>query len=434
MLILRLSRVFHQRRTLAALGLAVFAFIVYNANLRLIDSGDTFPARYLPLAIWRTGTLNLDLFTTEMNTGYGPVYWTVPLRGHDQSAYPIVTPVLLTPLYAPAAYYLSRTGWNLQSVTVISAVMEKVCASLIAAISVAVMYLVLLGIASPRTAMILTIAYAFGTNTWVTSSQALWQHGLGELLLATVLYAAPRADERRRWSFVAGLCCALMAFNRPADGIMVIAVSAYFLQARMWKAFLAPAAALSAALLSYNVLVFGEATGGYSHFQPFRNLSHAILEGVSGLLVSPAKGLFVFSPFLLLLLAATPRRFQEAGQKRLTLLLIAGLMCQLVLYGRTQWDGGFCFGPRYLSGLLPAMIWLIAPVVDSMRRPLRFAFGILIAVAIAVQAAGAFYYPSSGVEGVYQREHWTLWHPLYNTVIRDIRAGPVTPPIFDDRE
>ena len=262
MFLLRLSRVFHQRRTLAALGLAVVAFVVYNANLRLIDSGDTFPARYLPLAIWRTGTLHLDLFNTEMNTGYSPVYWTVRLRGHDQSAYPIVTPVLVTPLYAPAAYYLSRTGWNPQRVRVISAVMEKLCASLIAATSVAVMYLVLLGIASPRTALILTIAYAFGTNTWVTSSQAMWQHGLGELLLATVLYAAPRAEERPRWSFVAGVCCALMAFNRPADGIMVMAVSAYFLRARMWKAFLIPAAALSAALLAYNVLVFGAATAG----------------------------------------------------------------------------------------------------------------------------------------------------------------------------
>jgi hypothetical protein len=148
---------------------------------------------------------------------------------------------------------------------------------------------------------------------------------------------------------------------------------------------------------------------------------------VAGLLVSPGKGLFVFSPFLLLLLAAAPKRFHEASQKRLAVLLIAGLIFQLVVYGRVQWTGGFCFGPRFLSGLLPAMIWLIAPLVDSMRRPLRLGFIALIAVSIAVQAAGAFYYPSSGIDDLYRREPWTLWHPLYNTVIRDIRAGPVTP-------
>lgn len=428
MSLLRLSHAFRQRRTLAALGLAVVAFAVYNANLRTIGAGDSFPARYLPLAIWRTGTLHLEIFDTEMNTGHGPVYWTVRLRGHEQSRYPIVIPVLITPLYAPAAYYLSGRGWNAHRVRAISAAMEKLCASLIAAASVAIMYLVLLGVASPRTALILTIAYAFGTNTWVTSSQALWQHGLGELLLATVLYAAARAEERPRWSLVAGVCCVLMVFNRPGDGMMTIAVSAYFLQARTWKSFLVPAVALSAPLLVYNVLVFGAVTGGYAHMNPGRYLSDTVQDGVAGLLVSPAKGLFVFSPFLVLLLAVSPRRFHEAGQKRLSLLLIAGLICQLIVYGRTQWAGGFCFGPRYLSGLLPVMIWLIAPLVDSMKRPLRLAVVALIAVAIAVQAVGAFYYPSSGMDAVYEREHWTLWHPRYNTVITDFHAGAVIPP------
>lgn len=431
MSLLPTSRTFHQRRVLVALGLAVVAFAVYNANLRLIDAGDTFPARYLPLAIWRTGTLHLDLFAKPMNTGYSPVFWTARLRGHDESNYPIVTPLLVTPLYAPAAWYLSRTGWNPHRVRVVSAIMEKLCASLIAAASVAIMYLVLIGIASPETALILTIAYAFGTNTWMTGSQAMWQHGLGELLLAMVLYAAPRAEERLRWSFVAGVCCALMVFNRPAEGVMVIAVSVYFLRDRLWKAFLVPAGVFSAALLAYNVVVFGAVTGGYSYFRPFRNLSQSIPEAVAGLLVSPAKGLFVFSPFLVLLLGAGPRRFHEAGQKRLAVLLMAGLLCQLIVYGRTQWDGGFCFGPRYFTGLLPLMIWLIAPLVDSMGRALKFVVVTLIAVSIAVQAAGAFYYPSSGVDGVYRREPWTLWHPLYNTVIRDIRAGPVAPSIFD---
>lgn len=431
MSLLRISRAFRQRRASAALGLAVVAFAVYNANLRVIDSGDTFPARYLPLAIWRTGTLHLDLFKTEMNAGHSYVYWTASLRGHDYSNYPIVTPVLVTPLYAPAAYYLSTTGWNARRVKVASGVMEKLCASLIAAASVAVMYLALLRITPPRNALLLTIAYAFGTNTWVTSSQALWQHGVGELLLATVLYAAVRAGEHSRWCFLAGVCCSLMVFNRPGDGIMAMAVSAYFLQPRMWKAFLIPAAALSAVLLAPNVVIFGGVTGGYVYTNPGRDVSHTIAEGVAGLLVCPAKGLFIFSPFLLLLLAASPRRFHDAGQKRLAALLIVGLVCELVVYGRAQWVGGLCFGPRLLSGSLPAMIVLIAPLAASMRRPLRLGFIALIAISIALQAAGAFYYPSSGVDGTYVLQPWTLWHPLYNTVIRDIRSGPMTLPNFE---
>ncbi len=55
------------------------------------------------------------------------------------------------------------------------------------------------GSVSAPIALLLTLAYAFGTTTWVIGSQALWQHGMAELLvigalsLLTVPCTAPRA-------------------------------------------------------------------------------------------------------------------------------------------------------------------------------------------------------------------------------------------------
>jgi hypothetical protein len=418
-------------RILAALGLAVLAFLVYNANQRVIGAGDTFPARFLPLSVWRTGTTHLDLFEVPMNTGYETVFWTMRLKGHVHSTYPLVTPVLVTPLYGPAALYLSRSGWDPWEVRRVSGLMEKLCASLIAAASVAVVWLMLLGIASPRTALLLTLAYAFGTNTWMTSSQGLWQHGLGELLLALVLYAAGRVGTQPRWSLVAGVCCALMIFNRPADGLMVVAVSLYFLRPRTWKAFTGAGLLAGAPFLAYNLLLFGTLTGGYAYFNPTAHVKDAFPDSVAGLLVSPAKGLFVFAPFLALLLFTSLTRFADPDRKRLAVLLLFGLVCQIFVYARVQWPAGYCFGPRYLTGLLPLMIWLIAPMVDSMKRLPRFATAVLIVFSIAVQAVGAFYYPSSGIDAVQSRESWTLWHPMYNSVITDVRAGRMPLPNFN---
>jgi 4-hydroxybenzoate polyprenyltransferase len=48
-------------RRAAALLLGLLCLLVYNANLRWIGAGDTFPARYLPLGIWRHGTLEVLL-------------------------------------------------------------------------------------------------------------------------------------------------------------------------------------------------------------------------------------------------------------------------------------------------------------------------------------------------------------------------------------
>jgi len=243
------------------------------------------------------------------------------------------------------------------------------------------------------------------------------------LLLAIVLYAAQRIDEHWRCSVLAGVSCALLLFNRPGDGILVMAVSLFFLSAKTWKAFVLPAVIVSVPFLLYNLQAFGSPVGGYAQIYPGLHAQDSMLEGIAGLLVSPGKGLFVFSPFLLLLLAASPRWFAEAWQKRMAVLLLAGFVGQLIVYGRVPWQAGHCFGPRFLAGMLPALIWLIAPIVDSLSRPMRFAFTAAVALAICMQTAGAFYYPSSGVDLTYEKEPWTLWHPNYNTVVRDVRAG-----------
>src|ERR1043166_6682837 len=56
-------------RSLSPLFLGVFCFLVYNANLRQIGAGDTFPARYQPLILWHDGTLGLD--TNARLVGHG---------------------------------------------------------------------------------------------------------------------------------------------------------------------------------------------------------------------------------------------------------------------------------------------------------------------------------------------------------------------------
>ena len=46
----------------------VFCLLVYNANLRLIGSGDSIPARLLPFAILSHGTVYLDAFGPRPET------------------------------------------------------------------------------------------------------------------------------------------------------------------------------------------------------------------------------------------------------------------------------------------------------------------------------------------------------------------------------
>src|SRR5205807_1396578 len=95
-----------------------------------------------------------------------------------------------------------------------------------AATSVMLLYLLLRRRSDPGTAALLALVFAFGTTTWVISSQALWTHGLGELsIVATLLLLTGPCTPSR--AVAAGFFCALAACNRQPDAILAAGLGLY---------------------------------------------------------------------------------------------------------------------------------------------------------------------------------------------------------------
>ena len=387
-----------RRELRASLLIGLCCLLVYNANRRAISAGDAFPARYLPFAIWRYHTILLDPIATLTAQGRDDTaFWMVPAPGgHIISLYPVVLPVLIAPLYLPAAGYLHLRGWTDARLDHIARVMEKLSASLMAALSASLLYLLLRRRAAAPTALLLTLAYAFGTTTWMIGSQALWQHGMAQLLMIglLLLLTAPCTVPR---VLAAGLLCGLIAGNRPPDAVLAAALGAYGLfWAGRRAALLVAAAALPAALvLLYNLGVAGNLAGGYGRSGDASFFQHNLLSGLGGLLFSPTRGLFVFSPFLLFLVLAwrhLPRGVCERGERGLTLAMSAGIVLQVLLYAMTDWRAGVSWGPRYLTDLLPLLLWMLVPVVAALRGLGRICFLLAVGAAVAIEAIGAFWY------------------------------------------
>src|SRR5689334_2043549 len=124
---------FYQKSLTVPLILGLICFLVYNMNLRQIGTGDTVSARYLPLLIWRNGTFNFDANIRLVAHGHPmgadrsrlagagdkitffepTVYWMVGTYQQQRaSVYPVVTPVLVAPLYLPAVIWLNMHGWE----------------------------------------------------------------------------------------------------------------------------------------------------------------------------------------------------------------------------------------------------------------------------------------------------------------------------------
>ena len=440
----------HLRSLTAPLLLGLLCFLVYNANLRQIGAGDTLPARYQPLILLHEGTLSLDANARMVAHGHtmtapgarpayadGQVnyfepsaYWIVRTR-HNQlaSLYPVVTPLLVAPLYVPAVVWLDAHGWEQARVDRVAELMEKVSASLLASLASVLMFLLLRRERS-RWSLPLAVAFALGTNTWMISSQALWQHGTGELLIALALLLVVAPASRVRTASL-GAVCVLIAANRPPDALIAGAFVLFIVWSRRRKALwlLAGAAVPLAALLYYNLNFIGHVAGGYALGKaPNEIFFRRDWSGVFGLLVSPTRGLLVFTPFLIFVPVGLIQRLRAPSSRGLAVALSLAAAAQLLVYSQTDWRAGVAWGPRYLTDLLPILVWMLAPAPLVLRPVARGLLVLAMAASVVVQIIGAFWYTTRSDQILYadnsasMRRAWDRHNIPFITELRHPRA------------
>jgi hypothetical protein len=404
---------------IAPIVLGLLCFVVYNANLRRIGAGDTVPARYLPLMLWKYGTFAFDANVRLIAQGHpmfternrpagaadkvlyfeGPAYWMVRTRQHQiASFYPVVTPLLVTPLYWPAVMWLNSHGWEQPQIDRVAELMEKLSASFLASWASVLMYLVLRRECG-RWSLPLALVFAFGTNTWMISSQALWQHASGELLIALALllivFPAPAMRASAMRLALLGGVCVLMASNRPPDALIAAAIVLFTIWSHRGRALwlLAGAAVPLALLMCYNLEFIGHLVGGYALGKyPDKKFFQLDWTGLPGLLISPSRGLLVFSPFLLFLPVGLILRLKEPGTRGLAVALSFAVAAQLLLYSLTDWRAGGSWGPRFLTDLLPVLVWMLAPALLFLRPLGRGLLIAAMAASVIVEGIGAFWF------------------------------------------
>jgi hypothetical protein len=266
-----------------------------------------------------------------------------------------------------------------------------------------------------RWSLPLAMVFAFGTNTWMISSQALWQHGTGELLIALALLLVVASASPLRTALL-GAVCVFMAANRPPDGLIagaIILFTVWSLRARaLW--LLAGVAVPLAALLYYNLIFIGHVAGAYALGKPPDSFYQPGWSGVPGLLVSPARGLLVFSPFLVFIPMGLIQRLRDPGSRVLAVALSFAVAAQLLLYSQVDWRAGASWGPRWLTNLLPILVWMLAPAPLVVRPLARGLLVLAMAASVTVQTIGAFWYTGTSNELIFAGNPASMqgaWNP-----------------------
>lgn len=416
------------RRRTAWLILAVTVAVYFSTGPAFLN-GDAVPARYLPFSVLLEGDYDLDEFTflydEQALRAYpspeGHPYFMMRRNGHYVSRYSPVSGTLAVPIYAlPVLAGVPPTSPHIW-------ILERSASAALIGLSAVFLFLALCERTDRRLAAVLAGLYAFGTGSFSVTSQILWEQTSTQFLLAGALLCVLRAERDQRYLWWAGLMLGGVTVTRPPDLLLAAPLGLYLLVRHRAAALRTAATGLVpfAALLAYNAWVMGSAGGSdraASHFAAYV-WAVPLLDGLYGLLLSPSRGLFVFSPFLLFALPGIVLAWRRGPQ--VLRYASVGLVAFVCLYGKyIYWDGGWAYGPRFLLDVTALLcLYLAAPLEWIWARlHWRRAFVGAGLLSIGIHALGAYTYDTNWEGGgvapfgpTYARigrwrESQILWH------------------------
>ena len=397
---------------------------------------DSTPAALLPFSLIYNHNLYLDQFVKYFQVpGQKPLYFWGFARGHWYSAYPVVLPIIISPLYWLVLKMLSFNSSNIPAMIAFANFMEKFSASLVAALSVSFIFL-LLRKTNKQYALFLTFTYAFATSTWVISSQALWQHGLSQLFIILALLTFYQAQENDNYLYLSGLFASLAVAERYPNfifALFMLVLVFYIYRQRVIK-FVLPCLLVGPLLLGYNLYVYGSIKGGY--ILPFKR---GIFEGLSLLFFYPNKGLFIYTPVTIFsflgiyFFLKRYKLYEKLHIKSIYLVSIGSIISGSILLSKWPGLGGSSYGPRFFTDLLPFFVILLVPFIEGIvliekkaKKLVISLFVLAVLFSFLVQVIGAFFY--SGVDGP-ANSSFADWRS--SQIVKAIRLGPYTRPYID---
>jgi hypothetical protein len=387
---------------LAVLGLLLLTFVVHAASpvTTSTDSAWTF---HVAASMLEEGDVDLDEYRSLMNLELD--YRLRLVDDHVFYYYPVATPLLITPVViltntvlpvlrgSDFFTYLSTHGPDDRT-----ARLEKLAASVFVALAAALMYLVARRSASIGPSIAAALILAFATSMWSTASRALWQHGPSVALALAALYLTLAAPQRLWAVLSTGALLAFAYLVRPTNSLSLAFFGLFHLLNQPKRAWAYAVGGL-AILLPYailNLTTYGNVFPPYS-YQLFERLGEptVIFEALVGTLLSPNRGLFIWTPVFLFAVFSAVLAVRHGGSRKANLdLYLAGIVLShwIVTSLFEDWGGAWSIGPRYFVDIIPYLAYFLIPVLVSLpgrSTAFRCAFAVALGASTLIQLHSA---------------------------------------------
>lgn len=292
-----------------------------------------------------------------------PFYQLVKADGKIQYSYPHGSSLLALPFVAALnvagiSAVDTRGRYNYSGEIWI----QKIISSLIMAVTVCLFFESASCLLPCSWSLAIAFGAAFGTQIWSTATRALWSLTWEVFLGACLVLLLLKREEGSSCVSTPLLATlvAWMYFVRPDGVITVVALSILFFFRYRNDFFTYAATGLLWLIffLIYSSMIFGQLLPDYYRQSSALHINNW-LEAFAGCLISPSRGLLIFVPPCSLVLCMAARHWNSLRAKPLALVACAVILSKLTLVAAWPiWWGGFSYGPRLLTDLVPWFVLL----------------------------------------------------------------------------
>jgi len=407
---------------LAVWVFAAFQFFYLLTSTGRVRTPDEYNTLYTTESLVLRGSTAVPQ-AVELHNFYG----RYDVHGLPRAAYPPGQALLCAPWYAVGQYVLARLpGVPAEDADLVVAFAACLSSATFSALTVAFFFLLLMGIGIGAPAGLFAAALLgvgtpiFAYSGWLFSEPISAAIFMG---VAWLLFGGGREPISLRKALVAGLILGLATMVRPTDGLAIPVFAAAVLvregKAALRSAFVLCVALCAAAavgvgiLLIHNAVLFGSpfqfgypaAAEGAKRLNTFET---PLWKGLYGFLFSPGKSVFLFAPPVILALAGWRRLWKmERGAATVAMALP---LVYLFFYARyTQWEGGYCVGPRYLVPSIALLCLGLGPMLEAGGARVKQMAGVLLVLGAMVQCVSlaTSFMEDQVPRGHYYDANWT---------------------------
>lgn len=289
---------------------------------------------------------------------------------------------------------------------------ERVTSAILMAFLSVVFYWTARLLLGVKESVVLSLIGVLATPIFSTASRGMWSHTWLVLLLGITLFIIMRSLHYKYSPNPILLATLLswMYFVRPTASIGIIAISilVFIYWRNIFIRFAVVGMIWFGGFVIYSLYNFGTILPSY--YSAGRLGSTTFFEALAGNMISPARGLIVYSPFLLVVIYLFLRNRNRILYKPLaTTALIAVAAHWVAVSGFPHWWAGYSYGPRFMTDVTP---WLViicillaatlagesgdtegvgsAYTAIAKRKWLLWSSAVLVVISICIQGRGAY--------------------------------------------